>query len=84
MGKEVRVYPPVSVKNLMISLAYIKGKANHSSTFNFMWTFEKMRLKSILFRSKIVWQVLPSNPRAAAGTRRRSVSLLLQCLWEVM
>jgi hypothetical protein len=48
MGKEVRACPPASAKNLVISLACIKEKANHSFEFNFVWTFEKMRLKKIL------------------------------------
>lgn len=67
MGKEVRACPPTSAKNLVISLACIKEKANHSFEFNFVWTFEKMRLKKkTLLRSKIVWQVLPSIPCASA------------------
>jgi hypothetical protein len=44
MEREIRVYPPVFTKNLMIFLAYFKGRANHSSKFKISMKAAKKNL----------------------------------------
>lgn len=45
MEREIRVYPPVPAKNLMIFLAAFEERTNRSSRFNFIWPLEKKTTK---------------------------------------